>query len=72
MRERESYLKSVSQVQRDVPTMSSMYHHREDSVAREARRQYNLSPDYLAGRNLQSASVNSLHYMSNGLSSDRD
>ena len=60
LREREQYLKSVHELQREVP-----------SIHVRAPRQQPYSPSPIYG-NRHSQSVNSLHYMSAGLSSDRD
>lgn len=71
MREREGFQKSVHQLDKEAPVIQSLYKYQMDSAARGPSKMsgnpYQHSPQGF--RN--SASVNSLHYMSNGgLSSD--
>lgn len=72
MRERATFLTSVHQLEKEVPIISSI--NKYESAARGPTNKNPYSPaDYSGMRGQHSASVNSLHYMSQGgLSSDRD
>lgn len=67
MREREDYLKSVHQFEKDTPLIQSLARLREREASRLGENYSNVG-DALGGRALQTESVNSLQYMSAGLS----
>lgn len=64
MREREDYLKSVHQFEKDTPLIQSLARLRE----REASKLGEPGDAFAGGRALQTESINSLQYMSAGLS----
>lgn len=70
MREREDYLKSVHQFEKETPLIHSLARLRErgEQASRVGDYASPAGEAMLGARPLQTESVNSLHYMSAGLS----
>lgn len=68
MREREDYLKSVHQFEKDTPLIQSLARLREREASKLGENYSNVGDTLVGGRALQTESVNSLQYMSAGLS----
>lgn len=68
MREREDYLKSVHQFEKDAPLIQSLARLREREASKLGENYSNAGDTLVGGRALQTESINSLQYMSAGLS----
>jgi hypothetical protein len=72
LRERESYLQSIHEVEKDTPLVASIAQLRERQDAEGNRRMFTPDPGMRSLNLPQTASATSLQFMSGGLSSDRE